>query len=338
MKLNKYIFLFLILAVTFVSCKQNPLKVDISNIEKEIEVIRFDEELISLNGKDTLQSWLELSSAHPDFFNLFTYRIIQIGGINDDHFPELMKGFVTDSMIQEVKAKTDNEFSNYHKLEKQLKKAFKYYSYHFPNKQLPNIYTYVSGFNQSIVTAENIIGISLDKYLGRDCEYYQQLNNTPQYKIQNMHKDKILSDVAYAWGITEFDDANSATNLLGNMVQKGKLMYLVDAMLPTMQDSFKIGYTSSQIEWCEKNEAKMWTYIIEKEMLYSSKRMDIIRYINDAPSTSGFPTESPGRAGVWLGWQIVREYMKKHSEVTLSELMNNKNYQKILNNSGYNPE
>lgn len=338
MKLKKYIFPVLIFAIVFVSCKQNPLKVDISNIEKEVEVIRFDEELISLNGKDTVQSWVDLSNTHPDFFNLFTYRIIKIGGINDENFTDLMKVFVTDSMIQEVKAKTDQEFSNYRKLEKQLKKAFKYYSYHFPNNELPNIYTYVSGFNQSIVTAENIIGISLDKYLGRDCEYYQQLNTTPQYKIQNMHKDKILSDVAYAWAITEFDDANSATNLLGNMVQKGKLMYLVDAMLPALQDSFKIGYTSPQIEWCEKNEAKMWTYIIEKKMLYSSKRMDIIRYINDAPSTSGFPTESPGRAGVWLGWQIVREYMEQHPETTLPELMANNNYQKILNESGYNPQ
>lgn len=338
MRLIKYIFLLAILAYIFSACQRNSLKVDISNIDKEVEVIRFDEALFSLNGKDTLETFVELSNQHPDFFNLYTYRIIKIGGINDEIFEDLMKGFVTDSMILDIKAKTDSQFSNYKKLKKQLKKAFKYYSFHFPDKELPNIYTYVSGFNQSIVTAENIIGISLDKYLGRDCEYYQQLNNTPQYKILNMHKEKILSDVAYAWGITEFEDPNLASNLLGNMVQKGKLMYLVDAMLPTMQDSFKIGYTSLQIDWCEKNEPQMWTYLIEKEMLYSSKRMDIIRYINDSPSTSGYPTKSPGRTGVWLGWQIVRAYMTKNPEVTIAELMANNDYQKILNYSGYSPQ
>lgn len=338
MKVVKYIYLLVIFVFVFAACKRNPLKVDISNIDKEVEVVNFDNVLFSLENKDTLKSFVELSNAHPNFFNLYTYRIIKIGGIADDGFGDLMKSFVTDSMIMDVKATTDREFSDYKKLEKQLKKAFKYYSYHFPNKELPTIYTYISGFNQSIVTAENIIGISLDKYLGRDCEYYKRLNNTPQYKVQNMHKNKILSDVAYAWGITEFEDPNSATNLLGNMVQKGKLMYLVDAMLPTVQDSFKIGYTSKQLAWCEMNSAQMWTYLIEKEMLYSSKRMDIIRYINDAPSTSGFPMESPGRAGVWIGWQIVRKYMKKHPEVTLAELMENNEYQKILNDSGYNPE
>uniref|UniRef100_UPI003216C71E gliding motility lipoprotein GldB n=1 Tax=uncultured Draconibacterium sp. TaxID=1573823 RepID=UPI003216C71E len=338
MKLIKLLFLLVVFATIFFACKHNPLKVDISNIDTEVEVVRFDEGLFSINDKDTLKAFVELSNEYPDFFNLYTYRILQIGGINDEHFADLMKAFITDTMILDVKAKTDREFSDYKKLEKQLKKAFKYYSYYFPNNELPTIYTYVSGFNQSVVTAENIIGISLDKYLGRDCEYYQQLSTTPQYKVQNMHKNKILSDVAFAWGITEFEKPNTATNLMSNMVQKGKLMYLVDAMLPDMPDSLKIGYTTQQLEWCQMNEPQMWTYIIEKEMLYSSKRMNIIRYINDSPSTSGFPLDSPGRTGVWIGWQIVRQYMKKHPEITLSQLMANYDYQKILNQSGYNPE
>ena len=153
----------------------------------------------------------------------------------------------------------------------------------------------------------------------------------------NMYKERIPSDVAFAWAITEFEDQNSATSLLDNMVEKGKMMYLVDAMLPDTPDSLKIGYTETQLEWCEANEPAMWTYLIEQKMLYSTKRMDIVRYINDAPSTSGFPVESPGRSGVWIGWQIVRQYMKKHPDITLSELMSNKDYQKILNESEYDP-
>jgi gliding motility-associated lipoprotein GldB len=338
MKFVKFIVLLVFVATVSFSCKRNPLKVNISGIEKEVEVVQFDKPLFELEGKDTLNAFVELSNKYPDFFNLYTYRIIKIGGIGDEVFGELMTSFVTDSLIREVKATTDREFSAYNKLEKQLKKAFKYYSYHFPNKELPTIYTYVSGFNQSIVTAENCIGISLDKYLGRDCDYYKQLSTTPQYKVMNMHKDKIVSDVAYAWGMTEFDDNNKATNLLGNMVQKGKLMYLVDAMLPTTPDSIKIGYTQQQLEWCQLNDAQMWTYLIEKEMLYSTKRMNTVRYINDAPSTSGFPIDSPGRTGIWIGWQIVRKYMKNHPEITLAELMANYNFQKILNDSGYNPD
>jgi len=334
--LKNGIFLLLILFV-ITACKRNPLKVDISNIKDEVEVVPFGKKLFNLEGKDTMQTVRELSDEYPDFFNLFTYRIIRIGGIDDEQFPELIKLFLTDTLIEEVKATTYKDFSDLGWLEKDLQQEFKYYRFHFPDKELPTIYTYISGFNQSVVTAEKIVGISLDKYLGRDCKFYQQLNSTPQYKVMNMYKERIPSDVAYAWAITEFEDQNSTKTVLDNMIEKGKMMYLVDAMLPETPDSLKIGYTEKQLEWCEKNEPAMWTYLIEQKMLYSSKRMDIVRYINDAPSTSGFPNESPGRAGVWIGWKIVRQYMKKHPEISVPELMAIKDYQKILNESEYDP-
>lgn len=338
--MNRFIQLFFIIFLTafLFSCKQNPLKVDISKIEKEIEVVRFDNELFSVNDNDIINSVVEISNKYPEFFDLFTYKVIQVGGIGDTLFFEAIKHFLTDTMILNVKKLVDTEFPDFDKTEKQLVKAFKYFQYHFPDKQLPTIFAYVSGFNQSVVTAENIIGISLDKYLGRDCGYYKLLNSTPQYKILNMHKEKIASDVAYAWAVTEFEYTNKTTTLLDNMIHHGKLMYFVDAMLPEMHDSLKIGYTGLQNEWCKRNEAQMWSQLIENKMLYSNKRMDVIRYINNSPTTSGFPLESPGRTGVWIGWQIVREYMKKHPDITLLELMQNSNYQQILNDSKYFPE
>jgi len=66
--------------------------------------------------------------------------------------------------------------------------------------------------------------------------------------------------------------------------------------------------------------------------------MNIVRFIGPAPFTSSFTNDSPGRTGSWLGWQIVRKYMKKNPEITLPELMKDDDYQKILNDSGYSPE
>ncbi len=320
------------------SCKRNPLKVDLSDIESEVEFVDFGGELFTLNGKDTLSAVLEIRNETPGFFDLFTHHIIRIGGIDDPEFGDLMKAFLNDTMIIELKYVTDSKFGDFSSYKKQLIKAFKYFSWHFPQKELPTIFTYVSGFNQSVVTAENMVGISLDKYLGRESEFYPQLSTTPHYKILNMYPERIPADVAFAWAITEFEDPDSPTYLLDHMVQKGKLMYVVDAMLPTTHDTVKIGYTADQLNWCKMNEPAMWTYLIENKMLYSTRRMDIVRYTNDAPTTSGFPLESPGRTGIWIGWQIVRQYMKKHPEVTLNDLMKNKDYQQILNDSGYNPE
>jgi len=338
MKLLKQLFFVSVITVLLFSCKPNPLKVNLSDIKKDISIVRFDNELFTINSTDTLNSLTVLSNKYPEFFDLFTYKVIQIGGMGDSLFLEGMKKFLTDTMILDVRKMVNAEFSDFDKTEKQLNEAFKYFQYHFPEKEVPTVFTCISGFNQSVFTAENIIGISLDKYLGRDCAYYMKLNSTPQYKILNMHKDKIVSDVAYSWGVTEFEHTNKATSLLDNMIHHGKLMYFVDALLPEMHDSLKIGYTCQQLEWCKRNEAQMWSHLIEHKMLYSNKRMDIIRYINNSPTTSGFPIESPGRTGVWIGWQIVREYMKKYPETTLADLMQNSNYQQILNDSKYFPE
>ena len=129
MKWLKGLFFMGVMALLFFSCKRNPLKVNISDIEKEVEVVRFGEQLFNLEGKDTLQMLTELSNAYPDFFNLYTYRVIQVGGIGDEDFKDFISLFLNDSLIVEVKQKTDSVYPNINKLERDLKKAFKYYSY-----------------------------------------------------------------------------------------------------------------------------------------------------------------------------------------------------------------
>jgi uncharacterized protein YjaZ len=81
----------------------------------------------------------------------------------------------------------------------------------------------------------------------------------------------------------------------------------------------------------------MWTYLAEHKMLFSNERMDIKRYTDDAPYTSSFTADSPGRTGCWLGWQIVKDYMKKNPGMTIPELMEEKDCRKILNYSAYQP-
>jgi len=77
---------------------------------------------------------------------------------------------------------------------------------------------------------------------------------------------------------------------------------------------------------------------VEHKLLFDNDRMNIRRFTGPGPFTSSFTSESPGKTGVWLGWQIVRKYMNKNPETSLPALMKEKDYQKILNYSGYDPE
>jgi len=287
---------------------------------------------------DNLQEMVpRLNNKYGSFFTAYNENVIALGNSSDPKYANYLNAFLTDTIILAAREKIDSVFRDLTPIQKKLEGGFRHFRYYFPMKKIPQIITIVSGFNQSVVMTTEAIGISLDNYLGADCPFYKRLA-LPAYKRENMCSAKIPTDVLYAWGISEFefDDANN--NLLSNMIYQGKMIYFLDAMFPDEPDYLKIGFQPDKIEWCKKNESKMWTYLVEHRLLFNSERMNIIRFINPAPFTSSFTADSPGRAGIWIGWQIVRAYMKKHPEITLPSLLSDNDFQRILNESGYSPE
>ena len=119
------------------------MKVNIAIINENIEVVRFDDQLFSLPLKDTLSELLNAREHNPEFFDLFTHKIIRIGGIDDPEFPFLCATFLTDSLVLELKKEADNVFSDFEKTENELNKAFKHYKYHLPENEMLAIYVYV---------------------------------------------------------------------------------------------------------------------------------------------------------------------------------------------------
>lgn len=332
--MKQIVFLFCLLMLV-VSCKRNPLKINVSDVDVTVSVKHFDKDLLRLKPGEVEGAIPQLRQSYRDFFDIFTYRMIKIGGAEQENFVEQLSLFVSDTLIRGLEARVREEIDTV-QLREDLVKAFKHYKYYFPQKPVPVIYTCISGFNQSVVTADSLLGVSLDKYLGVDSRYYQELG-LPAYKRKNMHPKKMVPDMIYAWGITEWPLDEKATTLLANMIAAGKVMYFVDAMLPEMADTLKLGFTKKQLQFCKENEAQMWTYLAEHKQLFTNERMEIKRFMDDGPYTSAFTDASPARTGMWLGLQIVRSYMKEHKEVKLADLMNNTDYQGILSQSGYQP-
>ena len=116
-------------------------------------------------------------------------------------------------------------------------------------------------------------------------------------------------------------------------------MYAKDVLIPETPDNEKIGYSVDKLKWCEENESQMWKYFIENKLLFSSESKLYGRFIQKAPFSKFYldlDNETPGRAGVWVGWQIVRSYMK-NNDVTLQELFA-KDAKEIFDNSKYKPK
>ena len=116
------------------------------------------------------------------------------------------------------------------------------------------------------------------------------------------------------------------------------MIYFKDKMIPFEPDAEKIGYTQDQLEWAISNESYIWRYFIEKELLYSTDNKLPGRFINPAPFTKFYlelDSESPGRLGQYIGWQIVRSYME-HNTIDLFDMLQ-KDANEIFNDSKFKP-
>ena len=152
-----------------------------------------------------------------------------------------------------------------------------------------------------------------------------------------MQRDYIVPDCMKAWGYTNYEFKDSANCLLNNILYEGKMVYFVKKMLPDTHDTTVLGFTPAQLKWCTNNGEQMWTYLVEHKLLFSTNNLTIRKLVYPAPFTSYFTQESPGRAAVWLGYKIVSAYMKNNKNITLPQLMQETDYQKILRMSNFKP-
>ena len=329
----KILICFLIL---FSACQKNPYKVDISEEDLQIHIKRFEVDLFSMDLDSVEASIPGFYDKYGDFFDLFNYRIINIGGAGQRTYPEYLKIFLTDYLNYEVYKKTMEIYPDVDDLEEELTIAFRHYHHYFPENQIPDILTFISRFNQSVVIAEGIIGIGLDKYLGSNEDYYKKLGLS-QYMIHNMHRDKIPSDCMMALALSDYEYNDSVDNLISDMIYNGQIMFYVKSMLPHQPDSLIMGFSDEEMNFCLNNEAGMWEYLVENKLLFETDRMTIRKFTGVGPFTKDFTSESPARAAVWIGWRIVEAYSRKNPHIGLKEIMNEKDYQKILTISEYNP-
>ena len=123
------------------------------------------------------------------------------------------------------------------------------------------------------------------------------------------------------------------------MIFEGKKMYLLDLYLPTISDQEKIGYSSDKFNWANANEQQIWMYFIDRKILFSTDLNLNARFLENGPFSKFYMEQdnlSPGKIGVWLGWQIVRSFMEKN-DVSLQELLK-MNEDEIFKKSNYKPK
>ena len=302
----------------------------LSNIK--VSIIRYEKDLFSIPPDSLKEKLLQCKDKYKGFYSAEV--------LEDANEMLRIKQYIADPMIQSLYREVMKQYPSVAWLEKDLTNMFRRIKVLMPDWKVPVVYTYVSGGDISypVKYANDQVIIALDLFLGHNYPVYQMWS-LPVYITNRMTKEYVVLSTATEIGRAYVDRyAGRGKSMLEQMIYGGKLLYFTDVAVPDALDWVRVGYTTQQLAWAERNQGNVWSFFIEKKLLHTTEMKDINKFIGEAPFTSSFSKNSAPRIGRYIGWQIVRAYMAKNKDVTVPELLKNKNAQEILNKSGYKPK
>ncbi len=325
------VFVILVLVTSCVPDKGKNIP-DVSDIAMEIKIHRFEKDLMNIDTNNVSLGMDALIEKYPVFMKeIYLPKILP--ALQDTN---MMAMFVKSPGIQMLYDTCLIVYGDVSDIENELNQAFRFYKYYFPERSIPEVISLISEYSIGTFTYEQeILGIGWDFYLGADYPFY---NPTffPVYIKRTMDKKHLVAKSIEAIA-TDLVGEAEGDRLMDLMITNGKILYLMDQLLPHTPDSIKLGYTQLQVEWCNANELAMWSHFLSEDLLYSTRRKDIRKLVDHSPNSPGMPVEAPGRTANWVGWQIVKSYMKNHPETTMEELIALKDAQQLLDQARYKP-
>lgn len=303
----------------------------------KVEIVRFDSAQLAVRTDSVRQDIEKLYADYEAFMPMFVEGVLGLPSEDTAYLCALYADFLTDTVMRfaQTNALAKEKFANVDSLQEALNTGFSRLHYLYPEWEIPTVYLFVSGFNSSVIYYEDIMGIGVDMYLGSDYPYYNQV--VYDYQKHTMRKECIAGDLLSMYLAYNIPYNSKYNRLLEQMIFRGKQMFLLSQLLPNEPAWEVIGYTKEQWEWCVQYERAIWNRIMEKRDLFKTESSVLSSYMNDGPFTAEVTQESPGRLGIWVGWRIVDSYMRNNKDVSLLELMNINDAQKILEQSFYKP-
>jgi hypothetical protein len=276
-----------------------------------------------------------LQNKYPEFTDVFLHRIIADPQYDNDIVLSASH-FVRDSFIRTLYDDCQKAYLDFSKQEQQIKEALRYFKYYFPEKPVPDIYTCITGFDfGSFTVGDDILGISLDFYLGADYPSYHP-DIFPAFIVRTMTDDYLVSKSIQAL-VANYVGETSGTRLLDFMVRNGIELYVKRQLLPQSTDEIIFEYSSDQLAWLENNESEIWAHLIREDLLMSVNYRSFQKIITPSPNVPNMPPDAPGRLGNWIGTRIISQFMERNQDLTLDELISMNDAQKILAESKYKP-
>lgn len=258
---------------------------------------------------------------------------------DDPAFMAALDDFVNDPMVRRIYAVTDSLYHDLSWLEQELGDAMSRTRDVCPEIDYHYVYTLVTAdlgnYPNRVFGNLTDMAISLDNYTIGHVDEMQRFG-VPAYIARLCRREYIASDVMATAARSHIALPDGDPTFLDYAIAEGKTLYFLDQVLPSTPDTIKIRYTREQMDWMRENAENVWGWLIQNKVLFSNDMTQLNNMVDDAPKTNAFGDGSAPRTNAWLGWQIVKQYMKK-TGTSMSDLFADTDSRKILETSGWRP-
>jgi len=203
--------------------------------------------------------------------------------------------------------------------------AFKRFHYFFPTYSLPKQLIYFIGPLETYgnVVTKDGLAIGLQLYMGAASSWYysEQINTiyptyisrhfAPEYIVVNSIQN-ILNDYEPL--------VINGKQLIEQMIEIGKRQYILSQCLPNASDTLLFGYTSNQLKAIEESQGDIWTFVSSQNRLFSVDPSLTTAILTEAPYNDYFGEDIPGNVGKYIGYGIVKSWMKQQKGKSKNDL------------------
>lgn len=332
----KKIFFPILAASLLFSCKSKNNIPDVSSVKVILETKRFEQDFFAIDTNKVAESIKSVMQKYPNFLPDFVGNIL---GLDMDSLlipgnaqAKAVSLFIHDYMP--IKDSSDLQYKNFNKETEEIKTALQYVKYYFPQYQLPQtIITFIGPINANFETSfgtqgdiltTHALGIGLTLHLGSNFSFYKSLEGQeqyPDYLANNFDAAHIPVNCMRNIVDDLYHEKSDGSALIEQMVTKGRRLYLITRFLPHTPEYMCIGYTKKQMADSYKNEAVIWDFFLNNDLLNNTDQNITKNYIGESPKTQELGEDSPGNLGTFSGLQIVKKYMDKFPETSLADLM-----------------
>jgi hypothetical protein len=252
-------------------------------------------------------------------------------------------GLMADSAMQQLIDSVALRYPDGKDLQVILEPVMKRYHFYFPEVNIPKLYTHINGYDPSgnpatidqFFPGPGFLSIGLHYFMGKNFSWYSP--NIPKYIKQRFapaYLDVMLAH-ELAGGTAQPLDPTNQTSLLEAMVQQGIQHYIAQKLLPLSPDSMIMLYSDTEMAWALNFEQALFKDIAPK--MFESDMLVKRKMLGENAFTSTYSEDSAPRIGAFLGWRIVQAYMKNNPAISLFDLTQETDFEKVYRMSKYKP-